>query len=160
MTIIAIVMTTFSGDIRTSQEGLKLIGNAEGCKAQPYLCPAGVMTVGVGSTTGNIEPGKKYSDEEIAKRWVSDIKEAEQCVNQFANGKGLPQGTFDAFTSITFNVGCTAMKKSTLFKYSRSGKIKDACFELTRWVYAGGKKLPGLVTRRDGELHLCLRDLK
>jgi len=88
--IIGIVIGDYSGEIRTSKAGLEIIGNAEACRNEPYYCPANILTVGIGSTTGNIEQ-RKYSDDEIAKRWVDDIKSAEQCVKHFANGFHLPQ---------------------------------------------------------------------
>lgn len=59
-------------EIRTSQKGLAIIGNAEGCRRDPYVCPANILTVGIGSTeatSGKIER-KIYSDKEIADRWA------------------------------------------------------------------------------------------
>ncbi len=78
--IIAVVMSDHSTEIRTSERGLEIIGNAEGCAREPYRCPADVLTVGIGSTelSGLPIERKRYSDEEIAKRWVNDIKVAEK----------------------------------------------------------------------------------
>ncbi|MBE2898095.1 lysozyme [Pasteurellaceae bacterium TAE3-ERU1] len=160
--IIALVLADFSGETRTREPGLELIGKAEGCRRDPYHCPSNVLTVGIGSTASSgepIDPNKRYSDKEIAKRWVEDIKRAEECVNLHANGRLLPQGAFEAATSITFNVGCGAMQKSTLFRYARQGNIKAMCNEFPRWKYAGGKVLPGLVKRRSAEKALCLSSI-
>ncbi|WP_392562508.1 lysozyme [Orbus sturtevantii] len=156
--IIGIVLGNYSDEIRTSKAGLEIIGNAEACRNEPYNCPAGILTVGIGSTTGEIE-SRKYSDDEIAKRWVDDIKSAEDCVNRFANGFHLPQSVFDATVSITFNVGCSKMKSSTMYKYLNSGNYQKACDELPRWNKANGKVLNGLVTRREKERALCLSGL-
>ena len=152
--IIGIVLTNYSDEIRTSKAGLEIIGNAESCAREPYYCPANVLTVGIGST-GNIQQ-KVYSDEEIAKRWVGDIKTAEMCVNRYANGFHLPQPVFDAVTSITFNCGCSNMRKSTMYKHLNNGDYKAACNEFPRWNKAGGKVLNGLVIRREKEKALCL----
>ena len=152
--IIGIVLVNYSDEIRTSKTGLEIIGNAESCVREPYYCPANVLTVGIGST-GNIQQ-KAYTDEEIAKRWVSDIKTAEMCVNRYANGFHLPQPVFDAVTSITFNVGCTKMRTSTMYKHLNNGDYKAACNEFPRWSKAGGKVLNGLVIRREKEKALCL----
>lgn len=157
--IIGVVVTQYPHEIRTTKAGLEIIGNAEGCRRDPYICPADVLTVGIGSTAASgqkIDPKRIYSDEEIAQRWVADIKIAEQCVNRYANGKQLPQGTFEATTSLTFNVGCGAMQKSTLYRLGREGKFKAMCDQFPRWVYAGGKKLKGLEIRREKERQLCL----
>ena len=49
MVIIGIVLS--SGEVKTSRAGLELIGNAEGCRRDPYKCPADVWTDGVGNTS-------------------------------------------------------------------------------------------------------------
>lgn len=153
--IIGIVTTQYSGEIRTSQAGLEIIGNAESCVQEPYYCPANILTIGVGSTTGSIE-NRTYSYEEIAARWVSDIKDTERCVNQYGNGQSLPQPVFDAVVSITFNVGCTKMRSSTMYRYLNANELLQACNEFPRWKYEGGVVLNGLVKRRGQEHALCL----
>lgn len=162
LAVAGIMYTNFGHEIRLSPAGAEIIGNAEGCRREPYKCPSDVLTVGVGSTEYSglpIEPKRIYTDLEIAERWKNDIQVAEKCVNQYGNGYQLPQSVFDAATSITFNVGCGAMRKSTMFKYLNAGKYEQACNELSRWTKAGGKTLPGLVSRREKEKALCLTDL-
>lgn len=159
LAVIGIMYTNFGDEIRLSPAGAEIIGNAEGCRREPYKCPADVLTVGVGSTEYSglpIEPKRIYTDLEIAERWKNDIQVAEKCVNQYGNGRNLPQPVFDAATSITFNVGCGAMRKSTMFKYLNTGKYVQACNEFPRWTRAGGRVLPGLVSRREKEKQLCL----
>lgn len=85
-----------------------------------------------------------------------NIIAAEQCVIRNAAGDKLRQGSFDAAVSITFNVGCPAMQKSTMFQLFRQGRPEAACEQFPRWVYASGVKLNGLVIRRDKERALCL----
>ena len=155
--IISMVLANYSSEIRTSKAGLEIIGYAESCVREPYYCPANVLTVGIGSTV-NVEQ-KAYSDEEIAKRWVDDIKTAEMCVNRHANGFHLPQSVFDAVTSITFNIGCTKMRASTMYRYLNTGDYKAACNEFPKWNRANGKVLNGLVIRREKERALCLGGL-
>lgn len=158
-TIIAIVMN--AGHVRTNERGLELIGNAESCRRDPYVCPAGVLTDGIGNTHG-VKAGVRKTDEQIARDWEMNILEAEKCVNSYASGKRLSDNTFSAVTSITFNVGCGAMRKSTLYAMLRDGPAAwpSACNQFTRWVYAGKTILPGLVKRRDAEKQLCLDGLK
>lgn len=151
--IISIVVSM--GNVRTSERGLELIGNAESCRRDPYVCPAGVLTDGIGNTHG-VKAGVLKTDAQIAANWEKNILEAERCVIRYANGNKLPPGAFDAATSITFNAGCPSMQKSTMFQYFRAGNVTAACEQFPRWVYGGGKKLPGLVTRRDKERALCL----
>lgn len=163
ISIIAVMYTSYGDEIALSPAGAEIIGNAEGCRREPYKCPSDVLTVGIGSTEYSglpIEPKRIYTDLEIAERWKNDIQVAEKCVNQYGNGRNLPQSVFDSATSITFNVGCGAMRKSTMFKYLNAGKYAQACNEFSRWTRASGRVLPGLVSRREKEKALCLQDLK
>ncbi|WP_334613677.1 lysozyme [Escherichia coli] len=151
--IIAIVLG--NGSVRTNERGLELIGNAEGCRRDPYVCPAAKLTDGVGNTHG-VKAGVRKTDAQIAADWERNILEAERCVNSHGNGRKLSDNTFSAVTSITFNAGCGAMQKSTLFQLLRQGQVVQACDQFSRWVYGGGKVLPGLVARRGAEKQLCL----
>ena len=161
--IITLMYAQFGEELILSPKGAEIIGNAEGCRRDPYKCPADVLTVGIGSTEYSgqkIEPNKKYTNEEIAYRWKNDIKLAESCVDRYANGRALPQSVFDAMVSVTFNNGCGNLKNSTMFRLVRNGKYVAGCNQLLRWVYADGRKLQGLVKRREKERALCLADLK
>lgn len=153
MVIIGLVLS--SGEVKTSQAGLELIGNAEGCRRDPYKCPTDVWTDGVGNTHG-VKPGVRKTDQQIAADWKKNIIAAEQCVIRNAAGDKLRQGAFDAAVSITFNAGCATMQKSTMFRLFRQGDMAAACDQFPRWVYASGVKLNGLVIRRDKERALCL----
>lgn len=152
MVIIGLVLG--NGNVKTSQAGLELIGNAEGCQRDPYRCPADVWTDGIGNTHG--VTGARKSDAQIAADWERNILDAEQCVNRYAAGGKLAQGAFDAAVSITFNAGCPTMQKSTMFRLFRQGDTAAACEQFPRWVYAGGRKLKGLENRRNKERALCL----
>ncbi|MFV8981166.1 lysozyme [Serratia fonticola] len=153
MVIIGLVVA--NGNVRTSQKGLEIIGNAEACRLEPYLCPANVWTDGIGNTHG-VNPGVRKTVDQVAADWERNILDAEKCVIRYANGDKLPIGAFDAAVSITFNAGCPAMQKSTMFMRFREGRITDACNQFPRWVYANGKILRGLEIRREKERELCL----
>lgn len=127
--IIAIVLS--SGQVRTNQRGLELIGNAEGCRREPYTCPAGIATDGIGNTHG-VAPGTRKTDQQIAADWERNILDAEACVNRYAAGARLPDNAFSAAVSIAFNAGCPAMQKSTMFHYFRQGQLVAACNEFPR----------------------------
>ncbi|SMB82437.1 lysozyme [Pasteurella testudinis DSM 23072] len=157
--IVGIVLNQYSDQIRSGEQGLNLIGNAEGCMRNPYQCPADVLTVGIGSTEAGgakIDRSRTYTDQEIAARWVKDIIAAERCVNRYGNGENMPQGAFEAMTSLTFNVGCGKMRKSTLFRMANQGYRAAMCDQFSRWVYFNGKPSKGLQVRRAKERALCL----
>ncbi|MDE3021619.1 MAG: lysozyme [Pseudomonadota bacterium] len=61
-----------------------------------------------------------------------------------------------AFSDIIFNIGEDKFKHSSMLRLINEGKVMEACKELLRWVYAGGKKLPGLVARRQAEFTICI----
>lgn len=155
--IIGIVLSYGSSSgIRTNQAGLELIGNAESCRRDPYYCPAKVLTAGIGSTTG-IQRNHNYSDQEIADMWMTDLRIAEKCVNQYANGAKMNDNQFSAITSFAFNAGCGNLKSSTLARYASREQWPEMCDQLSRWVYIGKEKSKGLENRRGKEYALCLK---
>lgn len=68
----------------------------------------------------------------------------------------LSDDQFAALVSFTFNMGGSALQRSTMRQKINYGQHKDAGLEFLRWVYAGGKILPGLVKRRKAEHNLFM----
>lgn len=153
----AIAIVLSHGQVRTNKEGLELIGNAESCRLHPYVCPAGVLTDGIGNTHA-VRDGKTL--EQIADDWQRNILVAERCVNRYGAGDRLPDNAFSAATSLTFRVGCGKVQTSTLFQMLRGGDLKGACKQFPRWRYAGSVVLPGLATRSEQESALCMKDVR
>jgi lysozyme len=148
------------GELTVSNNALLVVGNAEGCRREPYKCPAGLDTDGIGNTHG---VARHKSDQQIAIDWTKNIITAESCLYS-STSKKMTQGQVDAFTSFIFNTGCTRFKKNRngsdtrIYKFIRAGQFDAACRELKGWVWGGGKKLPGLVARRELETTLCFLD--
>lgn len=148
--------------LRVSSIALDIIGDAEGCRKSPYVCPAGLVTNGIGNT--RFLPEQNVSLEQIAIDWVKNIANAEKCVRKAeqASRVTMTQGQFDAFTSFAFNTGCTRFRRNhnqtstQIYKHILAGNYQRACDQLPRWVYGGGVKLPGLITRRGLEHDRCL----
>ena len=63
----------------------------------------------------------------------------------------LTVGQFDALVSFTFNLGAGALQRSTLRRKVNLGEHESVPAELMKWVWAAGKRLPGLVRRRQAE---------
>ncbi len=147
------------GDLFVSQRALEVIGNAEGCRQTPYKCPAGLLTDGIGNTHGKI--GKPKTNEQIAKDWVLNVIDAQNCLVSVAPIKTLTQGQRDAMVSFIFNTGCTTFKRNRdgtqtrIAKYAKAEQLSSACNELKYWVYASGVKLKGLIERRRIETNMC-----
>lgn len=147
-------------DVQISPRALDLIGNAEGCRRDPYRCPSGLITNGIGNTHGVIQ--SPASDEQIAKDWIKNIQTSERCLYDTKGKPELSQGQIDAFTSFIFNTGCTRFRynrdktETRIGHLIRTGHYDLACHQLNRWVYGGGVKLPGLISRREKETEICL----
>jgi lysozyme len=71
----------------------------------------------------------------------------------------LHDNQFAALVSFTFNMGGGALQRSILRQKVNYGLNKEAGREFLRWVYAGGKRLQGLVLRRSVERNLFLLDI-
>lgn len=143
----------------------------EGDKAVGYADPVGIPTAGVGHTGPDVIIGKWY-DEATRKGWLQeDLSDAATTVERCA------PATIDvyqraAFVSFAYNVGpgkkgvkdgfCTLKsgKTPTHIRRARVGDKAGSCKALLSWTKAGGKVLPGLVTRRKAEYALCMKEVR
>lgn len=141
--------------MKISKKGIELIKKYEGCKLNAYLCPANVWTIGFGHTSG-VQKGDKCTMVQAEKWLVSDLKKFEKYVENYVTVE-LNQNMFDALVSFTYNLGGGNLKKSTLLKLLNKGDYFGASNEFSKWCYAGGKKLNGLVKRRNEEKELFLK---
>lgn len=121
----------------------------EGLRKVAYVDPVGVVTVCAGHTA-TAKLGQVKTEEECKELLKQDVKHAEAAVRRWVSAP-ITQKQFDALTSFVFNVGETSFAKSTLLKKVNAYDCWGAGKEFMRWVYAGGKELPGLVTRRHSE---------
>lgn len=140
-----------------SQNCIDLIKRFEGCQLKPYKCPAGVWTIGYGSTKGITENTPAITQEQADRLLAKDMQWAVNAVNQKVN-VDLTQNEFDSLVSFVFNIGAAAFVGSTLYKKLRMEDYYGAAEEFPKWCHAGGKVLQGLVTRREAEKELFLRD--
>lgn len=162
--IIALVVSW--GQVRTNAEGLALIGNAEDCRREPYRCPAGRLTDGIGNTHG-VKPGTHKTDQQIAADWQRNILDAEHCINTYFRGHEMSDNTFSAMTSAAFTTGCYGLRtykgkdgqrhETTLHKLAQQGKWREMCERLPE--FNSGGKYPGLTKRREAERQLCLKSV-
>ena len=121
----------------------------EGCRLEAYEDAAGVPTIGYGHTK-NVRMGDRISEYWAKELLRDDIEEAEWQVKELKVAR--TEGQLDALTSFAFNLGIGRLKESTLLKIIRKGGSKAAITrEFKRWVYADGKRMPGLVKRREWE---------
>lgn len=135
-----------------SEEGLALIREFEGFCATPYICPAGHATIGYGHVIGQGEdfPAAGISRAEAENLLIQDAILAETAVNRLVSVT-LSQPQFDALVSFAFNLGASALARSTLRKNLQSGDFSGAASEFCRWVYVNGARSQGLLRRRLAE---------
>lgn len=130
----------------------------EGYEPTAYQDPVGIPTVCYGHTA-TARMGQTLSRRECEQLLRGDLGHAFDAVDQHATSE-LPPPTRAALASFVYNVGEGAFARSTLLRKLNAGDLPGACRELSRWVYAKGQPLNGLVKRRTTERELCLAGLK
>jgi lysozyme len=136
----------------TSRIGLDLIQRFEGFSPTVYVCPAGYPTIGYGHLVraGEVFPDGGISRYEAERLLARDVITSELAVARLI-AVPLTQSQFDALVSFTYNLGGGALQRSSLRMHLNRGCYGVVPEELLRWVWAGGRKLPGLVKRRVAE---------
>ncbi len=140
--------------MKTSAEGLSLIKKFEGCELYAYQCSAGVWTIGYGHTK-DVEPGMQITKEDAEEMLVEELHEYESYINDFVTAP-LSQNQFDALVSWVYNLGPANLKSSTMLKVLNAGNYDEVPAQMKRWNKAGGKRLEGLIRRREAESLLFL----
>lgn len=126
----------------------------EGYEPTAYRDPVGIATICYGHTA-TARMGQTLGQEECTDLLQADLGTAFAAVDRRAQ-VDLPPPTRAALASFVYNVGEGNFARSTLLRKLNAGDLRSACHELSRWVYAGGRKLNGLVKRRATERELCL----
>ena len=139
--------------------GAKLIQHFEGCLKEhegnykAYKCPAGVWTIGWGSTHHGghgIDATTKWTRAQCDAAFRKDMEAFERAVRKLVTVP-LTAHQFDALVSFTYNCGEGNLAKSTLLKKVNNKEFETASKEFIKWNKAGGKVMPGLTRRRKSE---------
>lgn len=145
--------------MQTSEKGIALIKQFEGCKLTAYQDSVGVWTIGYGWTypvDGKpIRSGMTIKQETAERLLKTGLVSYESDVSRLVK-VGLTQGQFDALMSFTYNLGARSLSTSTLLRKLNAGDYAGAADEFLRWNKAGGKVLNGLTRRREAERALFL----
>lgn len=131
---------------------------SEGISLETYFDPVGIQTACIGHADFKGTTKKSYTEDECVEVFVRDWIKHEKELDSLK----LPYSSDwqrAALTDFTFNLGIGNVRSSTLVSLVREGKYEPACEQLTRWVYAGGKILKGLVTRRENTIPYCLGEV-
>lgn len=136
-----------------TQDGLDLIKRFEGFSPTIYICPAGYPTIGYGHLVRDHEQDRYQqgiTEQEAEDLLRRDVQVAERAVLRLIDVP-LTDGQYDALVSFTFNLGAGALQRSTLRGKVNRAEHDQVPLQLKRWVWAGGRRLQGLVRRRAAE---------
>jgi lysozyme len=136
---------------------IPLVVYYEGVVLRTYADPINKITACTGHTGPELRMGQRYTKEQCETMLYGDLLKHADALNCIKTP--LADNQKAAFLSFAFNVGNGAFCKSTLARKANAGDLMGACAELSRWVMAGGRELPGLVKRRAAERHLCEKGL-
>ncbi|HDT5515107.1 TPA: lysozyme [Klebsiella aerogenes] len=145
--------------MQTSEKGIALVKQFEGCKLTAYQDSVGVWTIGYGWTQPvdgkPIRAGMTIKQETAERLLKTGLVSYESDVSRLVK-VSLTQGQFDALVSFTYNLGARSLSTSTLLRKLNAGDYASAADEFLRWNKAGGKVLNGLTRRREAERALFL----
>ena len=121
--------------------------------AIPYVCPAGYWTIGYGHLCDSKHPPITEAEAEVylARDLRTALAATLRCCPVLVTE---PEGRLAAIVDFTFNLGAGRLQTSTLRRRVNQRDWVAAGQELRRWVYGGGRVLPGLVARRGAEAAL------
>lgn len=129
----------------------------EGRELKAYRCSAGKWTIGYGHVNG-VQEGDEISPAEAEQLLVEDLTAISDDLNRLVNVP-VSEGQYIALLSLAFNIGATALKKSSLLFHLNHKRYDEAAAEFDKWIYAGGKVSEGLKRRRAAERKLFENDL-
>lgn len=148
--------------VHISQETCRLIKKWEGFKPEVYQDVVGIDTIGYGFTAPALkrigEPFPEVVTKRKADRLLSRLLVGHYGPEIVRAVPGVAGHKLGALCSFCYNVGLEAFRQSTLCAKLQAGKEEEAEEEFGRWVYAGGRILPGLVQRRKDERHYFEKD--
>lgn len=141
--------------MRMNDKGLEIVKKFEGLRLKPYLCPAGIPTVGYGATTYLDGSKVQIKDKAITEKMATELlkhhlKTAEDAVNSLVK-VSLNEDQFSALVSLVYNIGVKAFSTSTILKLINQNSIELAAAQFGRWNKVNGEVSKGLVARRDAE---------
>ena len=142
-----------------TNEGLELIKKYEGLRLSPYLCPAGIPTIGYGTTVYPDATPVSMSDPKITAAKATailktEVAKYEDKIDEWTGG-GAADYELAGMTSLAYNIGLSAFSKSTILRLYKAGKLREAAAAFSLWnkarVDGSLIVLPGLVARRAEE---------
>lgn len=142
-------------DLAKRFEGFHRVPKNDPGRAHPYICPAGYHTIGFGHLCKPDHPpiseaeAEAYLAQDLVAALTAALRYCPVLVTE-------PESRLAAIVDFTFNLGAGRLQASTLRRRINQRDWQQAGLELRRWIYGGGKALPGLTERRKQETQLLL----
>ena len=137
-----------------SAAGLVSLLQSEGYTSRAVIPIKGdVPTIGFGSTDG-VKMGDTITPQAAVSRALSDVSKFEGAIKRCVKVP-LTQGEYDAYLSLSYNIGSGAFCGSTLVRKLNAGDYAGACEQVLVWDKAGGRRVQGLTARRNREYAQC-----
>lgn len=141
--------------MRINNEGLWIVKHFEGYREEPYLCSAGVPTIGYGTCFypdgTNVNLDDKPINKQLAIEFlVYGLQASEHAVARLVRSP-LNENQFSSLVSFIYNIGASRFKSSTLRSKLNRRDYVGASNEFWKWRRAAGRILKGLVLRRKRE---------
>lgn len=141
-------------DLAKRFEGFCRVPKSDPDRAYPYVCPAGFLTIGYGHLCDAKHPPITLAEGEAYL--AADMADALRATLRYCPILATErEGRLAAIVDFTFNLGAGRLQASTLRRRVNQRDWVGTAQELRRWVYGGGRVLPGLVARRQAEIS-CL----
>ena len=137
---------------------IDLIKQFEGFRPKAYQDSVGVWTIGYGTTRINGQPvkaGMTITEDQALQLVQQEVNKLWSQIESITN-VSLNDNQMNALVDFAYNLGFGSLKNSTLMRLVNQSKFDEAANQFPRWVYAGGKVLPGLVKRREAEKQLFI----
>ena len=141
----------------TTETAAALIRQFEGCRLTAYRCPAGIWTIGYGHTAG-VKAGDTWTQEQAYRALEQDLETYRKAVLIACPSLERYPNRLAACISLAYNIGTGAFASSSVARHINKGDYRAAADAFLLWVNAGGKKLEGLVKRRQAEQAIFLKD--
>jgi len=148
--------------MKINQATINLVKKWEGFKAEAYLCPANVWTIGYGTTTRagvglTVAKGMRITEAEAEHYLQQGLNKFAEQIRSHITAE-INENEFGAFVSLAYNIGPSAFIKSSALRHFNAGDKARAAESIKLWNKAtiNGKRqvLKGLVNRREDEVAL------
>lgn len=148
--------------MKLNQATVDLVKQFEGLELASYLDPVGVLTIGYGYTNRagygpGVKSGDVWTEDQAEQMLIEGLEKFGQRIIPMFKRKPT-SNQYGAMLSLAYNIGTGEFSKSTCLRRFNSGDFEGAAEALTWFNKAGGRKLRGLVRRREAERALFLTD--